>query len=207
MKICPKCNNNHEKLGIFCSRGCANSRIRTKEIKDSISLKLKGRKVGAALTNAPDPAKWEQRYCKKCNKVFSCYKKSTKTLCGIKCSGGYREKSGRGKSGTYKGIFCNSTYELAWVIYRLDHDLPVKRFKGYLTDGVIKYYPDFIIDDNTIIEIKGYHTPEVDRKTQLAKDKGYNIQLLYRQDLHHCFDWIKTQYGIVKLEKMYETLD
>jgi 5-methylcytosine-specific restriction endonuclease McrA len=41
MKNCPKCNNEHNKPGIFCSRTCANSRIWTDEInlKRSISAK------------------------------------------------------------------------------------------------------------------------------------------------------------------------
>lgn len=44
MKQCPKCNKDHEKQGIFCSRICANSRgARTQEFKDKISSKLKGK--------------------------------------------------------------------------------------------------------------------------------------------------------------------
>jgi len=44
MKLCPKCNNDHSKPGIFCSRICANSRgPRSEEIKQKISRKLKGR--------------------------------------------------------------------------------------------------------------------------------------------------------------------
>ncbi len=34
MKTCPKCNNTHEKSGIFCSRSCANSRSFTEEAKE-----------------------------------------------------------------------------------------------------------------------------------------------------------------------------
>ena len=35
--------------------------------------------------------------------------------------GGKRHGSGRGKKGWYKGYYCDSTWELAWVIYQLDH--------------------------------------------------------------------------------------
>lgn len=46
MKICPKCNVTHEKVGRFCSRSCANSRgIRSSETKKKISKKLSGRKL------------------------------------------------------------------------------------------------------------------------------------------------------------------
>lgn len=207
MKNCPKCNTIHEKQGTFCSRKCANSRIRTLEIKQKVSNTLKGRKVGAALLQKPDPEKWETRICLNCKCTYTCYKISTKKFCSQTCgrqtSGGYRERSGRGKSGTYKGIFCNSTYELAWVIYRLDHNLPVKRFPGYLTDGKIKYYPDFI-DDDTIIEIKGYHTSKVDEKAALAIEKGYKIKILYKQHLTECFDWVKLKYDVKKIENLYD---
>ena len=33
MKICPKCETNHNKFGIFCSRPCANSRHWSEEDK------------------------------------------------------------------------------------------------------------------------------------------------------------------------------
>ena len=34
MKTCPKCNTLHEKLGKFCCRSCANSRVFTAETND-----------------------------------------------------------------------------------------------------------------------------------------------------------------------------
>ena len=41
MKICPKCNSEHQKLGTFCSRSCANSRVFSAEAiqKKSIANK------------------------------------------------------------------------------------------------------------------------------------------------------------------------
>jgi hypothetical protein len=45
MKNCPKCEIEHEKYGIFCSRKCANSRgPRSQQFKDLVSKKLSGRK-------------------------------------------------------------------------------------------------------------------------------------------------------------------
>jgi hypothetical protein len=43
MKQCPKCNTEHEKSGLYCSRSCANSREWSKEINESRSAKLAGR--------------------------------------------------------------------------------------------------------------------------------------------------------------------
>ena len=41
MKICPKCNNKHEKPGNFCCRSCANSRIWNEEDKKKKSISVK----------------------------------------------------------------------------------------------------------------------------------------------------------------------
>lgn len=41
MKVCPKCNNTHEKSGTFCSRECANSRSWSDEDKKKKSDTLK----------------------------------------------------------------------------------------------------------------------------------------------------------------------
>jgi len=45
-KLCPKCNQPHQKLGIYCSRPCANSRgPRSEEFKSKVSKKLKKDKM------------------------------------------------------------------------------------------------------------------------------------------------------------------
>jgi hypothetical protein len=45
MKQCPKCNKEHKKTGLYCSRSCGNSRVWSKEINESRSAKLTGRTV------------------------------------------------------------------------------------------------------------------------------------------------------------------
>jgi arsenate reductase-like glutaredoxin family protein len=42
MKVCPKCNAEHNKLGTFCSRSCANTRTHSKETREKLSLSRKG---------------------------------------------------------------------------------------------------------------------------------------------------------------------
>ena len=44
-----------------------------------------------------------------------------------KLAGGYRRGSGRGKKGWYKGYWCDSSWELAWVIYSLEHGVEFTR--------------------------------------------------------------------------------
>ncbi len=65
------------------------------------------------------------------------------------------------KSGYYKGIHCDSSYELAFLVYNLDNGVERKRNSVYLEyeyEGrTFKYYPDFEIDGK-LYEIKGYES-------------------------------------------------
>ena len=77
--------------------------------------------------------------------------------------GGYRKGSGRGKKGWYKGYFCDSSWELAFVIYNLDHNIEIKRnvdrFEYLYNNETHNYLPDFLIDD-IYYEIKGYKSDQ-----------------------------------------------
>lgn len=118
--------------------------------------------------------------------------------------GGYREGSGRAKTGYYNGIYCGSTYELVWVIYCLDHNIDFKRFPGVLEEAEIKYYPDFIID-NTIIEIKGYENSDsVNKKTKVAELHGYTVTVLRKDDLKEQFNWVKLNYKYNNVHELYD---
>ena len=134
--------------------------------------------------------------------------KISTTMKANKKAGGLRQGSGRGKKGWYKGFFCDSTYELAYIIYNLDHNISFKRcpktIKYEYTYNNEKhiYYPDFILDDGTLVEIKGYHTNIVDIKIQAVKDRS--IKILYEKDLKYAFDYIKDYYNTTKIEELYE---
>lgn len=120
--------------------------------------------------------------------------------------GGYRPGSGRSKSGYYKGIYCGSTYELCWLIYALDNGIKFSRFEGVLTDGVVKYVPDFILDDSkTIIELKGYESYEsVDKKTKLAESLGYQVIVLRKDDLQPMFEYVTNKFGTKQYHTLYD---
>lgn len=120
-------------------------------------------------------------------------------------------KTGRGKKGYYKGFYCASTYELAFVIYCLDHDINIKRYDGFYNytykGKQHRYYPDFIID-NTIYEIKGFWTELVDIKAAAVKDR--EIKILYRKDLKNIFDYIYEKYNKTvdkNISDLYESQD
>jgi hypothetical protein len=109
--------------------------------------------------------------------------------------GGYRINSGTSKRGWYKGYFCGSSWELAWVIYNLEHDIQFKRNTDsfeYTYNGTIKkYYPDFKIDD-VYIEIKGYHSKQFDAK-QLQFP--YKLKVLHKSELKEILKYVKDKYG------------
>ena len=118
--------------------------------------------------------------------------------------------TGRGKKGWYKGIFCSSTYELAFLIYCFDHNIDVKRYDGFYIYSyggkTRRYYPDFIIN-NTLVEIKGYYTPQVEAKTLSVTDRP--IKVLYRKDLDEVFNYIFDTYGKIvdkNIHELYENM-
>ena len=59
MKICPKCNTEHNKDGKFCSRSCANSRVFTEESNKKRSLALAG-KTSTRSNKPNDLEKWRK---------------------------------------------------------------------------------------------------------------------------------------------------
>ena len=116
--------------------------------------------------------------------------------------GGYVRGSGRGKKGWYKGFFCDSSWELAYVVYCLEHNIDIERNtekRKYIWQGKIKnYIPDFIVKD-TIVEIKGYKTEE-----WLAKLKANpDVKVLYEKDLKSMLNYVVMKYD-KDFIKLYE---
>ena len=203
MKECKKCGTEHEKLGAFCSRKCANSRIQTKDQNLARSEKLKGQRTGPREDRRIPRV---ENACLGCGKVFLTRPKETKSYCSRKCNpnmGGYREKSGRSKSGYYKGIYSGSTYELAWMIYQIDHGIPFDRFDKKLTYDGTSYIPDFI-QDGKIVEIKGYEDAKVKKKIEVARYHGYDVIVLKKDDLSKEFEWVREKYRVKNLYELYD---
>ncbi|MFA7143330.1 MAG: hypothetical protein WC175_05085 [Candidatus Dojkabacteria bacterium] len=108
--------------------------------------------------------------------------------------GGYRKGSGRGKSGWYKGFFCDSSWELAYVIYCLEHNIKIerntKRFKYEFENKIHEYIPDFIVEGQ-LIEIKGYNTKQWQAKLSAVPD----VKVLYEKELKCALDYTIDKYG------------
>jgi hypothetical protein len=140
--------------------------------------------------------------CVVCKRVM---KRKNKKYCSKVCylsdankpkvSGGFRLNSGRGKCGWYKDIYCGSSYELAWVMYNLDHNIPFERNTegfDYEFNGVThKYYPDFKIDEE-YIEIKGFKRENDDAKWECFPHK---LNILFKKDMKQIIKYVIEKYG------------
>ena len=198
----------------YCSVQCANSRVHTKETKSKIASTLKeyynthDLPIGFCgnIDDNGNYQKYKTYYCKYCHKPFTMSEQRNTTgrqYCSTECRkawlkenvkwGGHREGSGYSKSGWYKGIYCSSTWELAYLIYCLDHNIPIERCKEertYIYNGKShKYYPDFITPAG-IIEIKGYSTKQWEAK----RDQNSDIIILYKQDIEKYLKYVHDNY-------------
>lgn len=108
--------------------------------------------------------------------------------------GGRVKGSGSGKKGWYKGIWCDSSWELAFVCYHIDHGIPIKRCEEcrYYSweDKVYKYYPDFIVD-SSIIEVKGYKSPQCESKLVSNPD----VLVFGKEEMKPILSYIRKRYG------------
>lgn len=111
--------------------------------------------------------------------------------------GGYREGSGRGKKGWYKGYWCDSSWELAFVIYNLEHDISFARnnqkFKYEFEGKKLHYIPDFIMEDGTYVEIKNYATEKTNAKHNQFPHK-LNVICGFKE-IQVYLDYVELKYG------------
>jgi hypothetical protein len=197
----------------FCSRSCANSKVWSDEdkLKKSNSAK-KSEKVKKANKLAGEKRvgkKTAERFnvnCPVCSKVVTFLKSKPKKYhakCWRSISGGFKEGSSRGKSGWYKGYWCDSSWELAWVVYNLEQDIDFERNKfGFEYEFENKkslFYPDFIVDGE-YIEIKNYNSKRLEAKLEYFPHK---INVLYKEQLKNAFDYVIDKYGKNYIE-LYE---
>jgi hypothetical protein len=117
-----------------------------------------------------------------------------------KLSGGLRSGSGLGKKGRYKGYWCDSSWELAWVIYSLEHNVKFERNNvGFIYNHNgqdRKYYPDFVVGE-TYYEIKGrksYEQLDEENKQKISQFKK-NLVVLYSKEMQTYLNYVIDKYG------------
>jgi hypothetical protein len=112
--------------------------------------------------------------------------------------GGYVKGSGRGKKGYYEGIWCDSSWELAYILYCKDHSIQIqrntKRFNYYYKNKKHTYLPDFIRTDreNYFIEIKG-----IFNEKEIAKIKNFphKLKILSGNGFNKILKYVISTYG------------
>lgn len=98
----------------------------------------------------------------------------------------------------YKGYWCDSSWELAFIMYNLDHDIKFERneqgFNYWYNGNFRRFYPDFIIDGE-YIEIKGYSSEITDAKIQWFP-KNLVLKVYYKDDMDVYLKYAIETYGI-----------
>jgi hypothetical protein len=110
--------------------------------------------------------------------------------------GQYRQGSGRGRKGRYKGYWCDSSYELAFVIYAIDEGMAFERnwqSFPYTFEGRSRtWIPDFRLTDGTFLEIKGYMSPQTEAK---FSSFPHGLIVVQREKMKFVFDYVIETYG------------
>lgn len=113
------------------------------------------------------------------------------------------KRRGNGKKGTYKGIYCDSAWELAYLVYHVEHGLFIKRCTirlPFIWNGEEHIYiPDFETNDG-IIEIKGRKSNK-----SLEKEKQYpNIKVVDADGIKPYIEYCVKKYGGDFYKKLYD---
>lgn len=110
----------------------------------------------------------------------------------------YRENPRKNyKYGRYKGIWCDSSWELAYVLYCIDNNIKFERnkigFKYIWQESVHTYFPDFYLPDiNTYVEIKGRRSDRDNAKQEQFK---YNLLVLNCNEMRPILNYVINKYG------------
>ena len=103
---------------------------------------------------------------------------------------------GRGKKGWYKNYWCDCSWELAFIIYNLEHDIKFERnTKGFpyeFEDEIKNYFPDFIMEDGSYIEIKGQ---EVEKDICKWENFPLKLKILKYEEIKSYLEYVIKKYG------------
>lgn len=216
---CEVCGKDHDGTygsGRFCSQSCANKigiNIRKNKHKSDTISKILYDKNPKLCKICGNPIDYHHRFSRltcsdACNKILckiSANSENTKNK--IKQSyiehgtkpGGYRKGSGKGKHGWYKGFWCDSSWELAFTIYNIDHNIKFQRYKGYFEyeykGEKYKYYPDYIMSDGSLVEIKGRHDVEQWKIKLECIPSTIVLRVITWKEIQVYLKYVKNKYG------------
>lgn len=106
-------------------------------------------------------------------------------------------KPKKSKYGYYKGVWCDSSWELAYLIYVKDFGFNIIRnktgFRYMWENSEHTYFPDFYnIDSDTYIEIKGFKS---NRDTEKIAQFNHKLIVLEKEDMNFIINYVKSKYG------------
>ena len=224
---CEKCGKvMTEKWGSgrFCSHSCANSRPKDEaeraRIGKAVSASEKFHENNSKKQHYYEHARLMriEQYnknpntCEVCGAILDYNKRDCKTCCdqcknelhrqfrnSYIAENGIVEFNKKGyKYGWYKGYHCDSSWELAFVMYHLDNNITIERnnktyFEYIFENSIHRFFPDFIVD-GTFIEIKGMESEQCDCKVRDIPD-GIKFKILYCKDMKPYLEYAENTYG------------
>lgn len=201
--------------GRFCSKSCASSKLQSIKSKAKISNSINSSiKFKSAIKSRRDTY-IKQYYlspnlCKYCGKPLP-YELRNRNTCSDEClkialSTPNNSPRPQFMFGTYKGIKCDSSWELAFLVYNFDMGILIERNKqhfDYTHKGVKHhYYPDFIIN-NIYYEIKGRIT-DIDYSKFECFPKELKLVVITKTGIKSYIKYCKEKYGKNFCEILYD---
>lgn len=204
MKQCPKCNQHHQKPGVYCSRSCANSRTWTKKdrIKKSFAAKASEKVKLKNSNQTHNRGFWGQhknrigpcspvwfKNCSHCSSLFTT-NKEWKVCCSNEC---------RYQRSTFNNVrkthieYCDRNGEIIhlhsqWeeTIAKLLDDLEFNWLRPTspltwidITNKKRKYTPDFYLEDFSIfLDVKNPLKIKQDKEKLTAIQNQYPVVVL-----------------------------
>ena len=102
---------------------------------------------------------------------------------------------GQPHRGWYKGIWCDSAWELAFLMWHLDHGVEIVRnteqFEYTLYNKTLHYQPDFLVE-GVYHEIKGVMDGRSKRKISQFR---YPLVVIGFKEIQPYLEYAKTKYG------------
>lgn len=222
-KKCKQCNEPliyKKEETKFCNKSCA-AKYNNKNMIYTVEGKERQKLSG--LMNKKNLITGESKkgiytiiskVCEICKNNFTVnYKKKLNRTCSKECRSllysqtNNRENNTYGKFGYYQGIYCASSWELAFLIYNKDLGKDIQRceltFTYFMDDQQHTYFPDFIMG-NIIYEVKGYEKEDVQLKTQAVLDAGYKIDVIRKKEIMPIIKQLKKKYNVKDITTLYD---
>jgi len=211
MKICPKCNSEHNKEGKFCSRKCANSRgPRTEDFKEKVRKKLLGHnhtskesilksirsKGQTPIFDKPDTT------CVMCGNItHTKYRKTCSDECytillrinsqiNIKCGGQKQTHKSMKTNINGKSYILESSYESIVADSLNENGIEwIRPEPFFYKDGkgnTRRYYPDFFLPEyNLYLDPKNDYLikTDIDKINRTAHENNIRIFILGKNHL------------------------